>query len=387
MTQKTQKSKKRVSRKKESAGYREKVFDLQHQPPPRKLTNPYATAEYGGNGKSTQHTAAQPSKNMQSSAAKKKKPAKRLYQESSTPQLYNQGEKPNYGREQQSIQRRISHAEARRRRRMHRIMLAIFILILLVVGFSLSVTVLFKIEGYRIEGESIYSQEEIIAAFGHPLEENIFQYKTAEVELEMGKQLPYLDEIKVRRSLPGTIVFKLTPAVEKYYIESEGEYRVLSGSLKVLRSMTEEPANLCKITGAELANVEFGTRLVCATQEQTDTLTTLLEGLETQQLEPVSQINIGDVYEIYFVYQDRFKVLLGTVSNMELKLKTLAYIVENKLDEHETGLIDVSRAAAGENAKTTVRNGNLAEILAEDVPQLDRQEENQNPQEDETSSA
>lgn len=110
------------------------------------------------------------------------------------------------------LRRRMTRGEMRRRRRRRRIIAFVLLLALVALGVALSVTVLFKVEGFRLEGPEkgaepdtgIYTEDAILAALGVPLGENIFQFSLADKERAMAAALPYLETIQVRRSLPGT---------------------------------------------------------------------------------------------------------------------------------------------------------------------------------------
>ena len=291
----------------------------------------------------------------------------------------------------QGRRRRLTRGEMRRRRRRRRLIAFCLFLALVVLGVALSVTVLFKVEGFRLEGPQkdtpadtgIYTEDAILAALNVPLGENIFQFSIAEKERAMAAALPYLETIRVRRSLPGTIVVRVPPAVERYALESDGGWVVLSGGLKVLKVSPDEPSGLVQVTGAEPLGPVAGYPLALAEDQQPladasasgiaapsaapsqaasgegqaaaqtwrDTLAGLLTALDERGLsEGLTSLELGGLTEISFLYQGRVRVLLGTANSLEYKLQWAAYLLQNEegdgLLETDRGVLDISHLRA-----------------------------------------
>lgn len=295
-------------------------------------------------------------------------------------------------RQQQGQRRRLTRGEMRRRRHRRRLIAFCLLLALAALGVALSVTVLFKVEGFRLEGPEkdapadtgIYTEDAILAALNVPLGENIFQFSIAEKEQAMAAALPYLETIRVRRSLPGTVVVRVTPAVERYALKGEGGWVVLSGGLKVLQVSPNEPSGLIEITGAEPLGPAAGYPLALAEDQAPapasgaapaasapsaassgaasgqgqnaagtwlDTLAGLLAGLDERGLsEGVTSLELGGLTEISFFYQGRVQVLLGTANSLDYKLQWAAYLLQNEegdgLLETDRGVLDISHLRA-----------------------------------------
>lgn len=140
-----------------------------------------------------------------------------------------------------------------KRRRNRRIAAVAAILVLIGAGIWYSINVLFKMENFAIENvaevEMPYSEEEVLAAFPRQSGDNMFGFSVAAAQDEMQKRLPYLENVTIRRRLPNTVVFRVTPAVETYYMPWENQYAVLSGQHKVLRLVQEPQPQLILIEG------------------------------------------------------------------------------------------------------------------------------------------
>ena len=74
------------------------------------------------------------------------------------------------------------------------------------VALTMGATVFFQVETVAVTGNSRYSQEEIIQATGIQTGDNLFRMNKFQIAHQVLQDLPYVEEITIRRSLPSTIV-------------------------------------------------------------------------------------------------------------------------------------------------------------------------------------
>ena len=275
---------------------------------------------------------------------------------------------------QNAARRRVSRGELRRRRRRRRLWAVLLVLALIGVGLTLSVTVLFKVKEFRVENldkttpanTGIYTEDAILGALAVPLEENMFQFSAKEKEQAMAAALPYLETVRVRRSLPGTVVVQVEPATETWSAKTSAGWLVLSGGLKIMKLQEEQPDSLPMLLGLEPEAPQPGYPLSLAGgaraagsgaaaadgKERLEQLKELLEGLEAQELgRDCTAIDLSEENEAYFVYQGRIKVLLGTFNNLDYKLSAAGLLLRNESGEYlsasDRGTLDVSHQMEG----------------------------------------
>lgn len=241
--------------------------------------------------------------------------------------------------------------EARRRRVRRTIMASVFAIILLIAGVFVSATVLFKIKTITVEstGEALmYENNQIKAVFGHPAGENLFGFRIKETQQAIEQALPYLQKVKIKRRLPDEIVITAEPAVETYTVENaQGGWAVLSGEGKVLRVTQEIPEGLMRIAGAQADAPLAGNPVKFTEEDKLQALEVILKTAAKQELGPINEINLSDMMEISLLYQDRIRIVLGTVNDMEYKIEWAWKLVtpeqtENSLGAEERGTLDVS---------------------------------------------
>ncbi|MGN0976091.1 MAG: FtsQ-type POTRA domain-containing protein [Gemmiger sp.] len=274
--------------------------------------------------------------------------------------------------------RRMTNSEKRRIRRRRAILGGLLVAAALIVGVILSVNLLFKVTGFRVENPDksipadtgIYTEQQIVDQLGVQVGDNLFGFSTADKSEALGTALPYLETAQVRISLPGTVVVKVKPAVECFKLQTSSGWVVLSDKLKVLDIRAEEPEGIILLeasvdpasrptAGLQISLVaqqllspdEEDRSIQGATMESAqvavnDTLTELVDKLREQGLlDGTTMMTVRDLSEISFLYEGRISVKLGTTNNLDYKLRLAASAIldtEKGLAAGDHGTLDVS---------------------------------------------
>lgn len=240
----------------------------------------------------------------------------------------------------------ISLEEARILRRRRRVAAVTVGVVAVTAGLVFLFFTAFKVSEITFEGETPYTQEELILALGCGVGDNIFSFTTEQATSRMQAALPYLESIDIERQLPGKIVVHVTPAQETYYINSPTGWAILSSSLRVLRISPETPGELAQITGLDAATAEPGQLFTAEDANAVETLQRLLAEAAAQGLVPVTQVDMVDTLNISFVYAGRVRIVIGTTNELADKLDWAKYLLtpenEQSIGEAERGRLDVS---------------------------------------------
>ena len=291
--------------------------------------------------------------------------------------------------------RRLTRAAIRRRRMLRR--LATFGLLLCVIGIGmyLTVTMLFRISAIQVQtadGTQVteiagYSADSILQTLGVQVEENIFSFDPASKAAALEQVFPMLENIRVERDYPGTVVIQVTEAQPAYTMQTSGGWLTLSASLKILSSDGAQPAGLPTLYGGEPVSQNPGTQLsfeqpapassaasdsaasdsASGTAEEAgdkrlDSLNTLLAALDTLGMRgDVTRIEFADPEEMSFLYQDRISVLLGTLNELDYKLKLAQHVLLNAdgsgCAATDTGTLDFTHISMSSTRKFTFAQG------------------------------
>lgn len=269
--------------------------------------------------------------------------------------------------------RRVTQAELLRRRNRRRALGVLGVLAVLALGAIVSINLLFKVTSFRVEtfdrttpaDTGIYSEDEIIAALGIEQGSSLFGFSTAEKTAQLQSQFPYLDQVQVDVQLPGTVVIKVSPATERFTCMYSGGWVILSSNLKILRSDISQPEGLTVLScglpadfapepGQFITPVSYNSLLegdADATMETaqltaSEVLAQMLAEMDAQGLtDGVTAVNISDLSNLSFDYQNRIQVLLGNSNRLDYKIRLASVAIldpDKGLSASDKGTLDVS---------------------------------------------
>ncbi|WP_367925470.1 cell division protein FtsQ/DivIB [uncultured Ruthenibacterium sp.] len=261
----------------------------------------------------------------------------------------------------------LTPGQARRKRRIRYALAGVFVTAALAVGVVVSAATLFKIKTIEIqqpEGGTLYSDDQILAAFGHPLGENLFGFSPEESEKNLLEVLPYLETVTIQRRLPDEVVIQVTAATEYCAVTSDSGWVVCSTSLKVLRIDSQVPAGIVQVDGAIAQSPSPGQPLNLTEPDKLDAVQKVLTKAQEQGLAPINQIDVSDLYEISFLYDGRIRIVLGTVNDLDYKIDWAWRLVtpgetEEGLTESDRGTLDVSSRNEDGRGQAIWRSGSL----------------------------
>lgn len=287
--------------------------------------------------------------------------------------------------------------EGRKKRRLtraavRRLTALALLLCVIGVGVYLTVTMLFKINTLEVavDGEVVqevggYSSAEILQALGVHAEENIFSFDPAEKAAALEKQFPLLENIRVERDYPNTVVVRTNAATAVYAMQTSGGWLSLSAGLKILDQDSAQP-DLIILCGGEPVSTTPGTQLEFETgpsgpssgsaasdsaasseagpptDKRLESLNTLLTALDSSELgADVTRIEFEDPEQMAFLYQGRISVLLGTLNELDYKLRLAKYVLLNEdgkgCSPTDTGMLDLSHLSASSSRKFRFAQG------------------------------
>lgn len=233
---------------------------------------------------------------------------------------------------------RKSRKTVRKQRNRHLLATAVLVIILLAILVFISLKVLFIVRHVEMEGSERYTREEIINYCAVPLEENIFKIDTATLEENLPLEFTYVESAKVQRKLPDKILVTITDSVPTYYgINYEGElttYTIYSQNFKTLTTQASVPEGL---TGIDADLTDENSRKI---------LNDIIAKLEQSGYTGVTMIKVDKAGDMSLVYDDRLQVNLGTMLDIDYKLKMSFYIINNEIGETDRGVIDSTQAGS-----------------------------------------
>lgn len=238
-------------------------------------------------------------------------------------------------------ERRKPHGVKNRRNILYGPLMFLLICAALVLGMS----VFFKVSKITVEGSTLYTPEEVIEASGIEEGDYLFFVNRFSAASRIYAKLPYIDQAKVNLALPSHVTITVTESSAMAYVNSDTAYWVLDQNCKLLTTATEEElAGLIRIEGVTPLAPEVGAVLAAgeADAAKVTYLAEILDQMLTRGLVgKVTMIDMSDVTNPAFAYDERFTVRLGRDENVEYKFSMLQSAVE-QLTEQDSGTIDLS---------------------------------------------
>ncbi len=198
--------------------------------------------------------------------------------------------------------------------------------VLLLVGYVLY-SYVFVVDSVTVTGSARYTPEEILAVANVAVGDKLFSshLNEEEISLEVVKYFPYIKSVKLYRTVPDKVTIEIIEEDPVFISEIYGQYALLSAELRVLELCDTEPAgDYIILRLPEVKSAVAGQVLVF----RDDVLGVALKAAEAiaspAMREGTTVLNISDRFGIYVSYGGRFKLMIGDINDIDLKL-TIAF--------------------------------------------------------------
>ena len=122
----------------------------------------------------------------------------------------------------------------RRRRRRSGTLYAAVITAMIIIAVLFGVGVFFKVSQIEVVGASMYEDTQVIEASGIEIGDSIFFIRESAAGLGITNSLPYIDEVRIVRSLPDTVTIEVTESYPIASFSSEGSWWIIDKNAKIL---------------------------------------------------------------------------------------------------------------------------------------------------------
>lgn len=187
--------------------------------------------------------------------------------------------------------------------------------ILILAALVAACVIFFRVEEITIQGNTRYTDQQIIEAAGIERGKNLFSVNKSRVARELLGKLPYIQSVSVRRKLPDTLSITVSEGNAAAAIAQGGKWWLVGINGKLLEEANSAPQNCAQVIGLTPLAPAVGTYLAAeeAQAAKVENLQALLPSLaETELLERVESIDLSEDYEVVFQCDGRFTVSLST---------------------------------------------------------------------------
>ena len=208
--------------------------------------------------------------------------------------------------------------------------------VVLLIGVILSLTVLFKTEKIEVEGNSFYSEDQILSYANVALQSNIFVGKMTATPDKIAEKLPYVESAKVDFVVPDTIKITITDA---YVIINDGKFLLISSKGRILDVMADNSSNYPVLSSSSLKNTTVGEYVSYSDENVPVILEEISDSLSKNEFKGITGIDVTNTANIELVYDNRIAVIIGLPEDIDYKIRTAMAIITEKLDPNKTGAI------------------------------------------------
>jgi len=218
-------------------------------------------------------------------------------------------------------------------------------LITIAATILVAVTLVFKVDTITVTGSTVYSDTEILSICDYHLGDSLFFLSTTDKEEKLRTELPYVEQAKITRKIPGTVLVEITTVKVVASISYEGKYIYTDsfGKVAELNQTAKEGSILAK--GLELSPPVTGTHFQAAdTNKQTAYFEIMNQILESEATEEITEIDLQDIYDIKIIYQNRIEFQMGNAADLPFKLRFALSAVTDKVSANAKGSLNLSLA-------------------------------------------
>lgn len=208
------------------------------------------------------------------------------------------------------------------------------ILILIGGGIYFLLSPFFNVKQINVSGNTKITSEELISLSGIQLEENIFKVRKNQVEKNI-KQNAYVENVKIKRSLPNTIEIEIIERTPTYMISLANAYVYINNQGYFLE-VSKESLNLPIIVGysTEEGEIHIGNRLCTEDLQKLNDVLQIMKSAENNQItELVTKINISNKNDYVLELKSEKKTVhIGDCSNLSTKVLYIRSILDENKD-------------------------------------------------------
>lgn len=252
----------------------------------------------------------------------------------------NENRQKNSGRTRAGAHAHSTHAVKRRSP-----LRPILTFVIIVLGVLLAMSVFFRVSRITVDGNSYYTEEQIIQASGIESGDNMFFVNRFTAASKIFAKLPYVQKVTINRKLPNHVIIEIAESQELAYVVSGDAYWAIDSNGKVLEKIDSKKAkDLIRIDGLSPKGPKVGQQIETKNgdTDKIEYLASILNGIQSRQMmSDISYIDLTSSANPVLDYKGHFTVKLGANENLEYKLGLLVSAVE-KLKENEYGVIDLS---------------------------------------------
>lgn len=256
---------------------------------------------------------------------------------------------PPKGNPNQSLSRdevrSLNKKRIKRKRKIKRVaLLAALATAVVSIGVVLVLGVFFKIATVTVKGDKVYAVSDVVSKSGIEIGDNLFKVSEKDLNETLPKALPYIEKVTLERQFPDTVIITVKATREVAVLQTGTAFVLVDHTGKVLdknASMLRE--NVAVVSGVTPKKTVEGESLVLDNDSVTNDFKVILGAIKESGMNLLTEIRRTKTGEYELRYDDRITLKIGTVENIDVKLKRAAAAIEkeNEINAYSEGVLDL----------------------------------------------
>ena len=217
------------------------------------------------------------------------------------------------------------------------ILYGFLIVVVVILCLIFATSMVFKVKNIEVAGNVKYSAEEIKDACDIKIGNNLFLINKFSSINKMFKEMPYLKEIQIRRRYPDTIVINITERTPSGNVNG----LIIDGDSIVIDRLTDKQVTFVRGFEVDMEASKLGEPLAGSAEKLPLLKAFMKTAADLEITGKIRMLDMTEIYNIKFEYDNRIVVDLGIVEDMEMKIKQFDQVVK-MLNPEDTGNIDMS---------------------------------------------
>lgn len=246
-----------------------------------------------------------------------------------------------YASQMSADERIVSRANARKkkRRRKKLVFRAVLCGVFLTAAVVLVLFMFFNINTITVSGDKVYGDEEISAASGVKIGDNLIFVSGKKISDNLTVSLPYVGSVKIKRHLPASLEIIITETAAKYAVMNNGEYTLLDSMGKVLENgLLFAGEGLITADLGVITEAVPGQLIKLENEEIFKKLLSVEKAIASCGIQDITSVNLSNIYDIKLTYQGRITLILGNTSGDESLVRKLDLgkeVIKTQNEENE----------------------------------------------------
>ena len=200
------------------------------------------------------------------------------------------------------------------------------------------------VENIIIEGQTIYSDEEIYQAAGIARGRNLFAFSAKKVKHDIITKLPYIKDVVVEKEYPDTLVLRVITTQDKYVITGTSGWVTLDSDGKVVSlSRNKVEGGMYQIEGFDYQKAREGSTYVPQGDNvrRFELMKEIVTLLDKAGVIDTAVIRLHNVEDVVIEYDGKIAVYLGKCEELEKKIPGASGILDIAIANKAKGYIDM----------------------------------------------